>query len=285
MNNIIEIDKLKKQYDGFALNEVSFHLQAGYIGGFVGPNGAGKTTTIKAILGIIRPDSGQVKIMGEEVKEGTAKEFIGVVMDNPFYVEDWRIKDVEAAVSPFYSQWNSTQFHSYLKQFHIQTNKKVKELSRGMKVKLQMAVALSHGARLLVLDEPTSGLDPVARDEICGMLQDFVSDENHAVLFSTHITADLEKIADFITFISDGEIWYSGTKDELLEKYVRISGNPREIPENQKARIIGYREHSTGFEGMIQATDSRQFSSKFLIEPVTLDEIIIFINKGRKNDE
>jgi ABC-2 type transport system ATP-binding protein len=164
--------------------------------GFIGPNGAGKTTTIKLILGISRCDAGRVRLFGEE---GTLEqnERIGVVMDSPPYVEDWTANDVERAISPFYSSWDTAHYDGYLRRFGLERKKKVKELSRGMRMKLQIAVALSHNAELLILDEPTSGLDPVARDEICDLLREFVTDENKSVLFSTHITTDLEKTADY----------------------------------------------------------------------------------------
>ncbi|MDR0406100.1 MAG: ABC transporter ATP-binding protein, partial [Clostridiales bacterium] len=185
MSNILEVRGLCKRYRSFALNEVTFDLPRGYIMGFVGPNGAGKTTTIKLILNVIKPDGGSVSVPRQEE--------IGVVMEAPLYVDDWRVYDVEAAIAPFYRNWDAGQFAGYLKRFGLDAKKKVKELSRGMKVKLQIAAALSHDAKLLILDEPTSGLDPVARDEIRDLLRAFVADERKSVLFSTHITTDLDK--------------------------------------------------------------------------------------------
>lgn len=273
MRNLIEINHLNKKYPTFTLKDVSFTLPGGYIGGFIGPNGAGKTTTIKALLNIIQPDSGSISL-------AVKPDSLGIVMDNPFYPDDWTMLHVEKALSLFYTHWNSAEYRQYLSRFGIHQTKKVKELSRGMKVKLQLAAALSHNASLLILDEPTSGLDPIARDEICGLLQDFVLDEKHAVLFSTHITSDLEKIADSITYLLHGEVIFSGTKEALLEQYRRISGGLQDITEGQKSLIIGFRKHSVGFEGMIKSSDLRKFSSRVLTEPVTLDEIIIFMNKG-----
>ncbi len=280
MTNLIEIENLCKKYDGFSLQNISLAIKKGFITGFIGPNGAGKTTTIKAILNLIHPDSGRIQIFGKTQAGNDAMSEMGIVMDNPYYLEDWTMKDVESAVSLFYKKWETQTYNQLLERFNIAKTKKVKELSRGMKVKLQLAVALSHNARVLLLDEPTSGLDPVARDEICDLLQDFISDEQRAVLFSTHITSDLEKIADFITFIQNGEIVYSGTKDGVLEKYARITGGPGELRQGQKDLIIGYREHGLSFEGMIQSSDCGHFSSNFVIEPISLDEIIICMNKG-----
>ncbi|HWQ75650.1 MAG TPA: ABC transporter ATP-binding protein [Syntrophomonas sp.] len=287
MNNALEVRGLNKSYDAFALKDVSFAIPKGYIMGFIGPNGAGKTTTIKSILNMIFYQSGEIRLFGADSRDNGAwvNEQIGVVMDSPLYVEDWTLTDVEAAVAPFYRHWDGRKYAQLLKQFDIDKKKKVKELSRGMKVKLMIAVALSHEARLLILDEPTSGLDPVARDELCDLLGEFVTDANKSILFSTHITADLEKIADYITFILNGHIVYSGTKGNLLEKYVLVKGGRGEIDSEQKKLIIGLREHSTGFEGMAEAASIGRLPKALLVEPITLDEIIIYMNKGAKLHE
>lgn len=287
MNNILEVRGLCKNYGSFMLNNVSFDVPSGYIMGFIGPNGSGKTTTIKSILNMINYQSGGIKLFGLDSRENAdiISEQIGVVMDTLFYSNDWTSAMVEQAVSPFYSQWNTEAYAKMLKKFDIDKKKKVKELSRGMKVKLMMAAALSHDAKLLILDEPTSGLDPVARDELCDMLSEFVADENRSVLFSTHITADLEKIADYITFILDGRIVFTGSKERLLENYVLVKGGLNEISSQQKKLIIGLREHGTGFEGMAETENIGKLSKNLLTEPITLDEIIIYMNKGAKLHE
>jgi len=277
MNNILQVLELCKSYGSFKLDNVTFDVPRGYVMGFVGPNGAGKTTTIKLILGMIRADSGCIS-----VPDG---RHIGVVMDAPLYVDDWTLNGVESAISPFYQNWNTEKFSEYLKTFGLDAKKKVKELSRGMKVKLQIAAALSHDAKLLILDEPTSGLDPVARDEICDLLREFVTDDSRSVLFSTHITTDLEKTADYTTFILDGRIVFSGAKDALLEKYARVTGGLSEITEEQKKLVIGYREHGTGFEGLIETASAVKLPRGVLAEQASLDEIIIFMNKEAKINE
>ena len=281
MNNILEVKGLRKNYGSFTLNNATFNLPCGYIMGFIGPNGAGKTTTIKMILNVIKNEFGSVTLFGHEYT-AVQNEDIGVVMDTPFYVDDWTVNDVEAAISPFYKEWDKKIFDDLIKQFELDKKRKIKELSRGMKVKLQIAAALSHNAKLLILDEPTSGLDPVARDEICDLLREFISDENKSVLFSTHITSDLEKIADYITFILNGDIIFTGTKDELLEKYARVTGGLPDISNEHKKMIIGYREHGTGFEGMIEITDIKNLPGAVLNEEISLDEIIIFMNRGAR---
>jgi len=284
MNNYcIEIQGLSKKYkskdhDTFTLKNVSFNVPSGYITGFIGPNGAGKTTTIKLILSALKKDSGHIKMFGSK-KNLQHNEDIGVVMDNPMYMDKWTMSDVAKAISPFYKNWSNEAYHGYLQKFGIDPKKKVEHLSRGMKVKLQIAVALSHNAKLLILDEPTSGLDPVARDEVCDLLRNFVSDENKSVLFSTHITSDLDNVADYITFILDGNIVFSGAKDILLEKYVRIAGGLHDLNVEQKKYVIGYREHSAGFEGMVETKNIGKFPC-IMAEEISLDEIIIFMNKG-----
>ena len=284
MNSILEVRGLRKSYSSFTLSDVNFDLPSGYIMGFIGPNGAGKTTTIKLILDVIKVDLGSVKVFGRD-NNAIQNEKIGVVMDAPLYVDEWTIDDVEKAISPFYQQWDKEIFAGLVKQFGLDRKKKVKELSRGMKVKLQIAAALSHKATLLILDEPTSGLDPVAREEICDLLREFISDENKSVLFSTHITSDLEKIADYITFILNGNIVFTGTKDALLEQYARVTGGLADINNEQKKSIIGYREHGTGFEGMVEVRDIKKLPESVLIEEISIEEIIIFMNKGAKIHE
>ncbi|MDR2903272.1 MAG: ABC transporter ATP-binding protein [Clostridiales bacterium] len=279
MNNILEVKDLCKNYNAFSLKNVNFSMPKGYIMGFIGPNGAGKTTTIKSILDMIHRDGGDIRLFGQSLSAADAqmKNLIGVVMDSPFYVDDWHVKDVEAALAPFYTGWDSAAFAEHLKKFNIAQNKKVKELSRGMKVKLMLAVALSHGAKLLILDEPTSGLDPVARDELMDFLGEFITDENNGVLFSTHITSDLEKVADYITFIINGEIEFSGEKDALLEKYMLVKGGMDELSAVQKKYIIGLREHGFGFEGLAKTDDIKNLPQTLSYEKTTMDEIIVYI--------
>lgn len=281
MNNVLEINNITKDYKKFKIDNISFNLPKGYIMGFIGANGAGKTTTIKLILNMIKRDSGEIKVFGLDNirEEERIKEQIGVVFDECYYLEDWTINDVEKAVSMFYKNWNSSIYEKYLKEFNLARDKKVKDLSRGMRMKLMIAVAFSHEAKLLILDEPTSGLDPVARDESLDILRDYIEDEEKSVIFSSHITSDIEKIADYITYINNGKIIFTGEKDEFLEKYCIIKGGKEDITESQKKEIIGLRIHSTGFEGLIELKKAVGFSSKVIIEKASLDEIMIYMNK------
>ena len=281
MNNVLEINNITKDYIKFKIDNISFNLPKGYIMGFIGANGAGKPTTIKLILNMIKRDSGEIKVFGLDNirEEERIKEQIGVVFDECYYLEDWTINDVEKAVSMFYKNWNSSIYEKYLKEFNLARDKKVKDLSRGMRMKLMIAVAFSHEAKLLILDEPTSGLDPVARDEFLYILRDYIEDEEKSVIFSSHITSDIEKIADYITYINNGKIIFTGEKDEFLEKYCIIKGGKEDITESQKKEIIGLRMHSTGFEGLIELKKAVGFSSKVIIEKASLDEIMIYMNK------
>ena len=283
-NNILEVRGLSKSYGAFALHALSFDLPDGYIMGLIGPNGAGKTTTIKLVLQALKRDSGSIKLFGRE-DSAAENERIGVVLDTPLYVEEWAIADLETALAPFYQKWDRHVFAGLLEQFRLNKKQKVGELSRGMKVKLQIAVALSHHATLLILDEPTSGLDPVAREEIRDLLREFIADENRSVLFSTHITSDLEKIADYLTFIIDGRIVFTGAKDALLEKYARATGGLADVNEEHRRLFIGYREYGTGFEGMVEVADLNKLPASVLTEEINLEEIIIFMNKGAQLHE
>lgn len=282
MHNILEVKNLNKAYREFALKNVSFALPQGYIMGFIGPNGAGKTTTIKSILNMVGYEAGEVSLFGKNAKDmGAAlNDRVGVVMDAPFYVNDWTVADVEKAVAPFYTRWDAKAFDGLLKRFPISKTKKLKELSRGMKMKLMAAVALSHKANLLILDEPTSGLDPVARDELCELLLEFVADEQNSVLFSTHITSDLEKIADYVTFILNGEIVFTGLKEELLERYALVKGGREELQKTQKKLLIGLREYATGFEALAETASLKELPRGISAEQVSLEELIVYMNKG-----
>ena len=281
MSNAIEIKNVTKRFKEFTLNDVSFELPKGYIMGFIGPNGAGKTTTIKLILNMLKRDSGTIKVLGLDNidDESKVKEEVAVVFDQPYYIDEWNLNDVEKAVGMFYKKWDGKVFDSYLKRFGLSRSKKVKDLSRGMKMKLMIAVAFSHNEKVLILDEPPGGLDPVARDEFIELLGEYIQDGDRSVIFSTHITSDLEKIADYITFIRKGKIIYTGTKDELLEKYCIIKGGNDDIMLSDKKNIIGLREHSTGFEGLIDVENLRGFSNHVITEKATLDDIVVYMNK------
>lgn len=287
MNNALEVQNLCKVYNDFKLDSVSFTLPAGNIMGFVGQNGAGKTTTIRCILNMAAREEGEIKIFGlDNTKDELAiKQDLAAVFDEIIFVDTWRLREVEKAIKGFYSQWDSKLYGEYLKKFGLSPNKQVKELSRGMKLKLMLAVAMSHGAKLLILDEPTSGLDPVARDELLNILREYVSDGEKSVFFSTHITSDLERIADFITLIDHGRIFYTGTKDGLLEHFCIIKGSKTDLTDELKKNIIGLSITSSGFKGMLRSTDAKELPSSIVMEQPAIDEILVHISKGEAHNE
>lgn len=282
MNNALEVNNIHKTYSDFALDSVSFSLPVGYIMGFVGQNGAGKTTTIRCILNMAARNDGEIKIFGlDNVRDELAvKQVLGVVFDEIFFVDTWRVIEVEKAIRGFYSGWDSKLFGEYIKKFELSPKKQVKDLSRGMKMKLMLAAAMSHGAKLLILDEPTSGLDPVARDELLEILREYIADGDKSVFFSTHITSDLERIADYITLIDHGKIFYTGTKDGLLERFCIVKGSKTDLTDDMKKKIIGLSITSAGFTGMLLASEFKGLPRGIVMEPPTIDEILIHISKG-----
>lgn len=265
----------------FHLRDVSFELPTGYVMGFVGRNGAGKTTTIRCLLGMLTPDAGEIEVLGERLPaDPRLREDIGVVLDHLTLVEDWRLSDVERTLAPFYASWDGPRYRELLEGFGLPMRAKVKELSRGQGMKLGIAVALSHHARLLVLDEPTSGLDPVARDELVSILGDFLTDEGHSVLFSTHITSDLERIADYVTVIDDGRILGSAPKDELLDRYRVVRGGPDDLAA-PGLDLRGVRRTATGVEALVEAHQLDQLTGDLVVERPTLDQIVVKIGDRR----
>ena len=287
MINAIEIQGLRKEYKHFTLKDISFALPQGYIMGLVGKNGAGKTTTIRLMLNIIARNAGIVRIFGTDnmLDEQAIKQDIGVVFDDIFFVESWKVSEVEKAIRGFYAEWDSRLFARYIGDFDLPADKRVKELSRGMKMKLMLAVAMSHEAKLLILDEPTSGLDPVARDELLSILSEYISDGEKTILFSTHITSDLEKIADYITLIDNGSIFYTGTKDDLLESFIIVKGGPDDMVEPLRSKIIGLTVNKAGFSGLLPASEKKHLSRTVVLETPAIDEILVYISKGGRNHE
>lgn len=278
--NLIEVENLCKKYPSFALDNVSFSLEEGYIMGFIGRNGAGKTTTIKSMLNLVHPDSGSVKINGFDLAkdELEIKKSVGFVSGGVDFYPQTKIKKLTNVTKRFYEDWDEEKYQSLLKRFELDENKKVKELSAGMKVKYSLAIALSHNAKLLLLDEPTSGLDPAARDDLICMFQEFIEDGKHSILFSTHITSDLEKCADFITYIKDGKILASTDRDGFKEKYLLVSGKKEQLTPELESKLIGTHKHALGFEGMIHAED-KSFASDLEITKPSLDDIMVHIER------
>ena len=280
MNNYLEVRNLSKVFEGFWLHDITFTLPKGYMMGLIGPNGSGKTTTIKLILNMLKRTDGEVKILGFDniTNEQEAKRNLGVVFDSNYFSEEWKIPQVEKSVSAFYENWNTQKFAETLRKFHIPLSKKVKELSKGMQMKLMLACAFSYDAKLLILDEPTSGLDPVSRDELLNILSEYIEDGEHSVLFSTHITGDLERAADYITYIRYGGLFFSGSKDELIDCFKIVKGGREELSAGLSKKMLGIRNFSTGFEALVKTEDLKQFAHLH-VEPATIDDIVVFTSK------
>jgi ABC-2 type transport system ATP-binding protein len=275
----LDIRNINKKYPNFQLKDVSFQLEKGYIMGFIGANGAGKTTTIKSILKMVHIDSGEVCILGKNIAEHEIelKQEIGYAFgDIDFYMRS-KVKTLTNVIKKFYKTWDDGAYYNYLRRFKLDENKKIAELSTGMKVKYSLALALSHGAKLLILDEPTSGLDPVARDDLLDIFQELIVDGEISILFSTHITSDLEKCADYITFIENGQIIASSEKNDFMESYRLLSGSESQL-DQVKDQLISYKINSFGFTGLIH---SRDFNPSPDIRATTpsLEEIMIYFAK------
>jgi ABC-2 type transport system ATP-binding protein len=284
MDYILEVNNLRKEFKKFALKDISFKLEPGYIMGFIGPNGAGKSTTIKLIMNLLKLDGGEIKVFGLDHKkhEKEIKDRIGFVYDENYYYEDLTIKQMKNIVASFYSKWDDATFNDYIEQFDLDPKSKIKTLSKGMKMKFSLAVALSHNADLIIMDEPTSGLDPVFRREILDILYNVIQDETKSIFFSTHITTDLEKIADYITFINKGSIVFSETKDEVLENYSVVKGGIDLLDRDIRKEFIGLKETNVGFEALTNNKDKvkRLFGEKVLIERATLEDIMFYTVRG-----
>lgn len=285
MENILEIKNLCKKYDGFELKNINIELPKGMIMGLIGENGAGKTTTIRAILNLLNNTSGEIKIFGLDSKEyeKQIKEDIGVVLDDSFFSDNMNSKDINKIMRNIYKNWDESAYIKYLDDFKLPSNQNIKEYSSGMKMKLKLAVALSHKAKLLILDEPTSGLDPIARNELLDVFQEFIQDESNSILVSSHITSDLEHIADYITFISDGNIIFCKSKDELLDNYGIVKCSEEQFKEVDQKDYINYKKSKYEYELLIE--DRMEFKRKYdiqIIDKPSIEDIMLIYIKGDK---
>jgi ABC-2 type transport system ATP-binding protein len=284
MDNAIEINGLRKAYKGFALEDVTFHVPQGYIMGLIGPNGAGKTTVVKLIMNLIRRNAGEIRVFGLDnlVHEPEIKARIGFVYDIPRFPEDIRLGPIASALAAFYEKWDQRRFLDLMNEFGLSARTIFKKLSHGMKMKFSLALALAHDADLILMDEPTAGLDPVFRFELLSKLRGIIQDEHKTVLFSSHITSDLERIADFITFIHRGRIVFSADKDEILEGWgvVRAAGDgvrPGDIP-----GLRGYRRSEYALEALTSdlASARSRLGESVVYDKATLEDIMYYLSRG-----
>ena len=285
MTAALKIQGLTKKFEGFALDKVSFRVPSGSIVGLIGENGAGKTTTINAALGLIKKDSGEIELFGENVEHLTPsiKEEIGAVFDASNFSEELTPEKLDKVLKDIYTSWDQDLFRQLLDRLEIPFSRKLKTFSKGMKMKLSLAAALSHHPKLLILDEATSGLDPVMRDDILDMFLDFVQEEDHAILVSSHITSDLEKVADYIVFIHKGKIIFSKPKDELLDDYGIIKYGDEQFKALDREDWIACRRQD--YEWQVLTSDRKKAEKKYpkaLVMPATIDEIMLLYVKGEQ---
>jgi len=281
MSDALTIDGLTKQYTRFKLDAVSLRLPVGFIMGFVGQNGAGKTTTIRLILNMVKRDAGQVSVLGMDniADEIAIKQEVAVVFDTLALVDNWRIGVVEKVMAGFYERWDTRAYNNYLMRFDLSPDRKISDLSRGMQLKLAMSIALSHDAKLLILDEPTSGLDPVAREELLDILHEYIEDGDRSVFFSTHITSDLDKVADYITVIDKGRIFYSGVKDGLTDAFVLAKGKLEDLSDDLREKMMGVTASRVGFSGLLPASQVGWLKPSMVADRPDIDEILVHIAK------
>lgn len=287
MSYVLEINNLRKTYKGFSLKDINIKLEQGYITGFIGANGAGKSTTIKSILNLINRDSGDVKIFNKDNKtnDKELKNKIGVVLDEGYFYEELTLKEMKNIISPMYSNWDENQFNNYIRRFNLPLDRKISKLSKGMRMKYSIAIALSHNAELFIMDEPTSGLDPIVREELLEILSDIIQEENKTIFFSTHITSDLDKIADYLIIINDGKILLKGAKDEIIEGHRLVKGDKNLLTLENRKDFVAIKENSYGFEALTKEANklSRTYGDKMVMEKPNIEELMLYYIRSDKN--
>lgn len=276
---VLRIEGLCKRYPAFALENVSFSMQPGTIMGLIGRNGAGKTTTLKSLLHVVHPDAGKITLLGMDMdaQELAIRKKLGYVSGTAGYYPKKRLRQLADVTRVFYPDWDEAAYQDCLRRFSLDENKRVSELSEGMKVKFQLALALSHRAELLILDEPTSGLDPVSRDDLLELFLT-LSERGTAILFSTHITSDLEKCADTITYLQSGRVRLAGTREDILAQWRVVTGEASQRTAALDAAMTGYREHRGEFEGLVRAQDAK-IAAGCSVRPATLEELMVFLER------
>lgn len=284
MKDVLEVNNLKKELGSFSIEQLTFSLKEGCITGFIGVNGSGKTTTIKTILGLYPKDGGSIKFFGKEMKknEYEIKNRIGVVLDEGYFYEEMTLKEMKSIIAPAYTNWDESVFLNYINRFNLKLDQKIATLSKGMRMKFAITLALSHHADLLIMDEPTSGLDPLIRNELMEILLDFMEEEGKSVFFSTHITSDLEKVADMLILIDNGKIVFNESKDELLERHALIKGDNSLIDEHSTKLFLRLRQTPFGFEGITNKVDQvcEQMKDIIIERPTIEDVMLAYVKEG-----
>lgn len=286
MENVIEINGLEKEYENFKLSNVSFSIPNGCVAGFIGLNGQGKTTTIRTMLGLSKKTSGQVKILGKDIGEyeKEIKDKIGVVFDEGYLYEALKMKDMKSIIAKSYTNWDECSYRKFMDRFSLNENQVISTLSKGMKMKFSLTLALSHNAELLIMDEPTSGLDPLVRKELLDILSDFMQNGGKGVFYSSHITSDLDKFSDIIVFINNGEIVFVEDKDFLLDSFVSVKGDKKFLTESNKKYFTNIKENEYGFTGVTnQLSKLKESIPEIISERLNIETIMLaYIEGGKK---
>lgn len=284
----IHIKKLKKSYDNFILDIEELEIKEGYITVFIGPNGAGKTTTIKCILDMVKTDKGEVRVLGYNIKQNPyIKEDIAYIGGVSGFLEEGKLKNIKKGIQNFYSNWDEQVYKTYISKFKLNENKCYQDLSKGQQKQFELSIAFAHHPKLLIMDEPTANLDPIIRNEFIEMIQEIMEKENVSVFYSTHITSDLDKCADYIVLIDEGKILLKGEKDEILEEHVLVKGKKELFDKEIKEEFIGIKNNSFGFEGMIYGRKKafELFGKEVVYERCSLEDILLYYTKGEENNE
>lgn len=283
MENMIELRHVNKSFKDFQIKDLTLNVKKGFVTGFIGANGSGKSTTIKLMLNLLKPDSGDIKVFGMDYKahEKEIKERIGFVFDDDVLYEDVTVNDLRRIIAPCYRQWDEKEFRYYTDLFAIPLQKKIKTFSKGMKMKVSLAIAFSHHAELLIFDEPTAGMDPIFRREFLDILHDFMLDENKTIFFSTHITSDLARIADYISFIHDGQLIFSKELHAVEEEYAIVRGPLDLLDVETEKYFVSVKRTGAGFEALTSNRQSieKVFSDEALIEEATLEDVMYYVKR------
>lgn len=286
MNNILEVTGLKKVYKNFSLSDISFSLQEDCITGFIGVNGAGKTTTLRAILNLISKESGTIKFFEKDIQtnEKELKNRIGIVLDDGCFYDQLSMYEMKSIIAPAYSTWSERDYKAYMERFNLNPYQKISALSKGMRMKFALALALSHNADLLIMDEPTSGLDPLIRSQLMEILTDYMKQGGKSVFFSTHVTSDLDKIADMLILINNGKILFEEEKDTLIYNHRLVKGDKKYLNEKTRKLFLNIQESSFGFTGLTKQLDLVQKSMKdILVERPSIEDIMLGYIEGGKS--
>ncbi|PAE06558.1 sodium ABC transporter ATP-binding protein [Terribacillus saccharophilus] len=287
MENVVEFNNVTKKFKDFSVKNINLQVKRGFVHGFIGANGAGKSTMIKMIMNLLRPDTGEVSVFGMDYKthEKAIKERIGFVYDGNVFFENLNLKDIKRIVAPAYKHWDDALFSQYVEQFELPLNKSIKKFSKGMQMKASLAIALSHHAELIIMDEPTAGLDPIFRRELLGVLQELMLDGYRTIFFSTHITTDLNRIADYIAFINRGELVFNNSIHDITENYALVKGRTELLDRDTEKPFMHISRLSTGFEALTKEVNDVEntFGDSVVIEPATLEDIMFHLKGGMQH--